>query len=98
MIEKNLTDLFRLFSEHPEILVRILMERNAFNNDFLSGMEEITVDGKLPDLTDISNIDEYCNNLLSDERNLEQTLRMALEREDYSTASRIRDRMRNSNQ
>jgi hypothetical protein len=98
MIEKNLTNLFRLFSGHPEILVRILLDRNALNNDFLRGIEDIIIDENLPEFADMTTIDTYCNNLLSSEKNLEQTLRMALDREDYVTASRIRDHLRNSKQ
>ena len=106
----NLIKLFNMFRNRPNHLYKFLKENDAFKEDFI---KRVSSNGKLKRASNIttqnfSNIDQmqdYLNSLidLSDdddqtlEQRLNQKLKEAIEKEDYESASKIRDQMKKLN-
>ena len=109
-MNNNLIKLFNIFKNRPNYLYKFLKENDAFKEDFI---KRVTSNGKLKRISNsktqnFSNIDEmqdYLNSLidLSDdndqtlEQRLNQKLKEAIEKEDYESASKIRDQMKKLN-
>lgn len=91
--EEKLFRLFSSFSNYPELLVRILMDRGAFDDEFLKDVEDAEFDTDLPELKSVKEVSDYCERLLEGRPTLTVLLKKAIEREDYYTASRLNDRL-----
>ena len=109
-MNSNLIKLFKMFKNRPNHFYKFLKENDALKEDFI---KRVNSNGKLKRINNsttqsFSNIDEmqdYLNSLidLSDdndqtlEQRLNQKLKEAIEKEDYESASKIRDHMKKLN-
>ena len=110
-MNSNLIKLFKMFKNRPNHFYKFLKENDALKEDFIKRVNSNGKLKRINNSTtqNFSNIDEmqdYLNSLidLSDdneqtslEQRLNKKLKEAIEKEDYESASKIRDHMKKLN-
>ena len=110
-MNSNLIKLFKMFKNRPNHFYKFLKENDALKEDFIKRVNSNGKLKRINNSTtqNFSNIDEmqdYLNSLidLSDdneqtslEQRLNKKLKESIEKEDYESASKIRDHMKKLN-